>query len=969
MTVASSASADITECTGDACGCTCSGGGVGLAGAVPAYRVFDASCSLLTCDITRSAWEDAAGSPRRAWTATGAAADLLDTSHPMFHFGNSGASAALAVYQCPVVSDGTVCPSIGVAEGQVGSRDATIDLATPMSAVWVTLAPTDPGCTGACGVLFQRLTEPGSTTYQTVASLRITSACGGVAVDVDALIGAGYSGDTLRFKGISRVVFQKQGGSAACQPRVHALGWRTIDAAIALRAAAKPYRLEMVDWLAAPAPVGVPTAEFGRDAILAMWPNTDYRFRMNSVGMIAGTMRVGLTGNPDESHLRAVVWVRDPAAPTGWSRLDLEPAAAAPGYDLIACALTEPFQASIGPGGATPALHTWVVVGGAKVVRCSGSSSDPQSCDNTHARAWLVRLGEGAEAPVAAVYPITVVGPTAGACDATLLDESVIEDLTVSSGTGGAVQILGAGRAGMWCAVSNGNGSQASIDLRGASQPAAAAFVLDPASLTGHTRMVDRIAANGQEQCTTGTPLDPNDPDAPAFLQVSHAHGWMRGDSSASGDPAFALVGDCALVNSACSTSNHGDPDVWCDTPWSARQWGWTGVPTPYAASDQSWLGTREWRATPSARGWFEGGVNVYQTFSAIDAWRSHVGTGSPARRVISAAGWLVDGCTSGDPNHAACFCQHQAALVEYREEAGAFWAPSLSVTHERVQTDATCLRALNLHAALWTPGTLGGVSEFNFSAASSVAAIYAGDSEFRRMVAGARFEANGSSLNPATSRGVLWLGHSPSLAADSSTLPDSSWCGRDVADLILSVRWRRNPAGAYADEPWASLGSGPSDPQGKFAPAVLSAHQVDALGSSVVIAWLSPAQPYVVARLRASADLSGDGRVDGADIGLLLAGWRLSGDSDLDASGTTNGADLGILLARWGNPIVWDCSSAEAGAGEIALVQHAAFILGFDSLDDFGDSLSLLPPSTASYLAEAAHLIAQNLSQQENGQ
>lgn len=46
--------------------------------------------------------------------------------------------------------------------------------------------------------------------------------------------------------------------------------------------------------------------------------------------------------------------------------------------------------------------------------------------------------------------------------------------------------------------------------------------------------------------------------------------------------------------------------------------------------------------------------------------------------------------------------------------------------------------------------------------------------------------------------------------------------------------------------------------------------------------------------------DLNGDGRVDGADLALMLANWGLPGNTDLNGDGTTNGADLTILLSRW---------------------------------------------------------------------
>jgi hypothetical protein len=48
--------------------------------------------------------------------------------------------------------------------------------------------------------------------------------------------------------------------------------------------------------------------------------------------------------------------------------------------------------------------------------------------------------------------------------------------------------------------------------------------------------------------------------------------------------------------------------------------------------------------------------------------------------------------------------------------------------------------------------------------------------------------------------------------------------------------------------------------------------------------------------------DLTGDGMVDGADLGQLLLGWNTANDAaDLNDSGTVDGADLGILLLAWG--------------------------------------------------------------------
>lgn len=48
-------------------------------------------------------------------------------------------------------------------------------------------------------------------------------------------------------------------------------------------------------------------------------------------------------------------------------------------------------------------------------------------------------------------------------------------------------------------------------------------------------------------------------------------------------------------------------------------------------------------------------------------------------------------------------------------------------------------------------------------------------------------------------------------------------------------------------------------------------------------------------------ADIDGDGMVDGADLGALLAGWGTA-SPDLDGSGAVDGSDLGLLLAAWGS-------------------------------------------------------------------
>ena len=54
------------------------------------------------------------------------------------------------------------------------------------------------------------------------------------------------------------------------------------------------------------------------------------------------------------------------------------------------------------------------------------------------------------------------------------------------------------------------------------------------------------------------------------------------------------------------------------------------------------------------------------------------------------------------------------------------------------------------------------------------------------------------------------------------------------------------------------------------------------------------------------SADINGDGSVNGQDLGRLLGRWGSPGVADLNGDGSTDGQDLGLLLGGWG-----PCASA----------------------------------------------------------
>ncbi|MCA9283964.1 MAG: hypothetical protein KDA22_02025 [Phycisphaerales bacterium] len=72
-------------------------------------------------------------------------------------------------------------------------------------------------------------------------------------------------------------------------------------------------------------------------------------------------------------------------------------------------------------------------------------------------------------------------------------------------------------------------------------------------------------------------------------------------------------------------------------------------------------------------------------------------------------------------------------------------------------------------------------------------------------------------------------------------------------------------------------------------------------LAWSSVVSFESGSASWVL-RIVVAADYNGDGVVDGADLGTLLALWG-GAEGDLNGDGIVNGADLGILLAFWSAP------------------------------------------------------------------
>ena len=81
--------------------------------------------------------------------------------------------------------------------------------------------------------------------------------------------------------------------------------------------------------------------------------------------------------------------------------------------------------------------------------------------------------------------------------------------------------------------------------------------------------------------------------------------------------------------------------------------------------------------------------------------------------------------------------------------------------------------------------------------------------------------------------------------------------------------------------------------------------------GAGLIVSWSGPGQG--TAAIPASrfssggfaepADLTGDGLVDSADVGVLLAQWgTASTQADINNDGAVDSGDLGVLLSRWTN-------------------------------------------------------------------
>ncbi len=933
------------------CGCKCSGDGSWCNPIAPTncqasyYRVLDSGCSSTSkigCALFTN-WQNCAGTPYRSWSPPPTEAPwpvgVNVGPRGMLRFGVSDTSLSLSVFSasvdpCPGMSGVAVGGSIGLAESGQGATGqaatppcAFVDFLVPVAAVWIQLDEAPGGVN--CGARFQRF-DPSTSTFVTVASLTPSATDGGVLVDIAQLEAAhgGAASADLRSYGIRRVIFDPPEAGDARRTRICRLSWRTMDSALEAGAVIRPLLAEVIGQLDA----SVGPVNRGARAVNAAWPTTDFRMRSNSRSHIAGIGSAGAALD-DSEWTRAVLWYRagsaasapDPMNPE-WQRLDLEPSINGVSVDSVACAISEPFSDQAGV--------RWVAVGGAYATPCTPGVAS-SSCDKPHARVWLVRLG-AFDVPTGEVVPVPISDPYAGQSGGDDLGESVIEDLRLASDSNGAF-LIGCGRAAVRCGTQNLDGD---VRWEPISDPAAATFVIPvgviDGAVAGYCRVIDRVAVPVGD-CGPPGATAPPPAGTTQSVQVSRGHGWIRNDPPSAGEASLAAIGDSAWINQSCPGST-GGLRIWCSWQHSAHRWDLVQRPSACGATDQSWLGFVRWRFAPAANGLDNPG-NVARGFAAFAGIRSQLPSG---QHFVQTAGWLVDGCHDASVgNDGGCACDPQAAIIEY-EESSACWTPTAGSEQTSGQSTSGCVRALNLHLAIQSRGPGPGIINRRLSKASSLC-VQRSSAAAQSLVSGARFVRE---ADATAARAVVWTGRHVTGISDGG-LPTAQWCGREIGELVNSVR-ARSSEGQWSKAPWISL-----DMSGVGA-VVFAAHEVQANGSMLATGSLQVGSPCVALRIMQASDLDQDGNVGPLDLAMLLGGWTNPGAADLTGDGLVNGIDLAVLLSDWGpNFTHWECSGSEQSSREIDVVLLASHLLGFESVAEVGDAMRAMTSQQALSLAE----------------
>ncbi len=76
-------------------------------------------------------------------------------------------------------------------------------------------------------------------------------------------------------------------------------------------------------------------------------------------------------------------------------------------------------------------------------------------------------------------------------------------------------------------------------------------------------------------------------------------------------------------------------------------------------------------------------------------------------------------------------------------------------------------------------------------------------------------------------------------------------------------------------------------------------------------------------------ADLDGDDKVGGSDVGVMLSLWGGPGSGDLDGDGIVAGGDFGLLLSAWGDCPVNPCEGAKCDDGNECTIDYCDPVTG----------------------------------------
>ncbi|MBI1304758.1 MAG: hypothetical protein GC172_13380 [Phycisphaera sp.] len=226
----------------------------------------------------------------------------------------------------------------------------------------------------------------------------------------------------------------------------------------------------------------------------------------------------------------------------------------------------------------------------------------------------------------------------------------------------------------------------------------------------------------------------------------------------------------------------------------------------------------------------------------------------------------------------------------------------------------ANCIARWN--GLSWSPLGSGISAASNDRFISAAAVLPNGE-----LVAGGRFSTAGGVPSNYFARwtdtGIPWVAQQPAAqsidAGATLTLAAACASGYDF-DGAVSFQWQRNGVDIANGDSGASKGGGEvSGASGALTATVLSttltitdARPSDAGEYTVVFTNSCGAATSVAAAVAITtpclADLTGDGLVGSADLGVLLNAWGTKGSpADLTGDGSVDSADLAALLSAWG--------------------------------------------------------------------